>query len=305
MKTAPEMIVILGPTATGKTRVAVALARAARGEIVSADSRQVYRRMDIGTGKDLSDYGTGADAVPYHLIDIAEPGTEFSVFHFQRAFLAAYNAISERGRLPILCGGTGLYIASVLERYELVEAPRNETLRAALADLDHAALCRRLAELRPLHNVTDTTDRARLVRAIEIAEHSRDVGAPAARFPAIRAAVYGLRIARADLKKRITARLNARLADGLIEEVERLLADGLTPEQLEFYGLEYRFVTQHVTGRLNRNDMTQKLREAIYQFARRQEKWFRRMARRGTQITWLPAEQDPARLAVHILDDIV
>lgn len=299
-----DMVCILGPTATGKTRVAAGLARAAGGEVVSADSRQVYRRMDIGTGKDLEEYRSGGSTVPYHLIDIAEPGEEFSVFDFQKAFLKAYGEIRSRGRLPILCGGTGLYIDSVLRRYRLAEAPRDEALRAELEGKSREDLVARLASLRALHNTTDTDDRERLIRAIEIADHAKAADPEEDPFPPIETKVYGLALDRDTLRQKIAARLRARLAGGMIEEVKGLLEEGLSPEKLDFYGLEYRFVTRHVLGELNRNDLLQKLASAIFGFAKRQEKFFRWMERKGARIAWLNAGRPVEELVRAMVQDL-
>ena len=286
-----DMICILGPTAIGKTHVAIGMARKMGGEIISADSRQVYRRMDIGTGKDLDEYSEGGAAVSYHLIDIVEPGTEFNLYEYQQEFIKAYDDVRNRKKLPILCGGTGLYVDAVLKGYHLVKVDRDDVLRTELEGDSEEELVKRLKDLKALHNTTDTRDRERLIRAIEIATHTRDSAEEDNMFPKIETQVYGLRMDRVSLKRRITERLRHRLEHGMIDEVAGLLDSGLTAEQLMFYGLEYRFVTQHVLGELNRNDMFQKLREAIYQFARRQEKWFRRMERQGTVITWLDADQ--------------
>jgi tRNA dimethylallyltransferase len=286
------LVCILGPTAAGKTRLAAKLAATVDGEVISADSRQVYRGMDIGTGKDLEDYvveteSGSATRVAHHLIDIVEPGEPFSVFDFQRAFCSAYESIRARQKLPVLCGGSGMYLEAVLSRYRLVEAGRDEELRAELAKLSDRALADRLRSLGPVHNTTDICDRERLMRAIEIAEHTRKNPSAGVRLPETTNLVLGFRFPRSELKKRIEQRLRTRLRHGMIEEVRTLLDGGLTAEQLDAYGLEYRFVTAHVTGALNRNDMFQKLRSAIWSFAKRQETWFRRMERRGTAIHWL------------------
>ncbi len=286
------MIVILGTTATGKTRLAVAVARRLGCEIVSADSRQVYRRMDIGSGKDLAEYGCGADAVPYHLIDIAQPGEEFNLFAYQQAFLKVYGEINGRGGKVLLCGGSGMYLDAVLSRYRLVKVDPDPALRAVLAQESDAQLIARLAKLKPLHNTTDTTDRERLCRAIEIALHSRTATGEEGEFPAIDSVVFGLQTESAILKERIARRLRERMRSGMAEEIRGLLESGLTPAQLEFYGLEYRFVTRYVTGALDRETMLDTLAKAIYQFARRQAKWFRRMERSGIKIIWLNAEVD-------------
>ncbi|MEZ4601316.1 MAG: tRNA (adenosine(37)-N6)-dimethylallyltransferase MiaA [Syntrophotaleaceae bacterium] len=283
-----NLLVILGPTASGKTRLAVAAARLFDGEIISADSRQVFRGMDIGTGKDLAEY----EEIPCHLIDIVEAGTEFSVFDFQERFITAFEDILSRGRLPVLAGGTGLYLDAALRRYRLVKVPENPILRAALSALDLASLRQRLLDLRPdQHNTTDMEDRSRLVRAIEIAE-GEDKAEPLP-LPAMEPLVFGVHWERPILRGRITDRLRRRMDEGLIEEVAALHQQGIPWEALEFYGLEYRFMAHHLQGRLTRNDMFQKLNSAIHQFAKRQETWFRRMERQGIEIHWLSGSGDP------------
>ena len=327
----PNLLVILGATASGKTRLGVELARACCGEIISADSRQVYRGMDIGTGKDLHEYG----GIPYHLIDIAPPGSEFNLFQFQRLFFEAFAGISGRGRLPVLVGGSGMYLDCVLRGYQLSEVPENPELRLELAPLDMEQLAERLARANPrLHNSTDLTERARLVRAIEIAECSsaksgdqssvatggaevsatrdtesstgcsaggRACDEPDGSRPNLSAVTLGIRWDRAELRKRITERLRARLEAGMIEEVEQLHASGIPYQQLEFYGLEYRFLARHLKGELSRNDMFQKLNSAIHDFAKKQENWFRRMESHGTPIHWLEGAGDPLREALDYL----
>jgi tRNA dimethylallyltransferase len=291
-----NLLVILGPTASGKTRLGVQLARELGGEIISADSRQVYRGMDIGTGKDLTEYGE----VPYHLIDLVEPGDEFNVFVFQRLFVAAFADIHGRGRLPILVGGTGMYLDAVLRGYHLVEVPENPELRRDLARLSLEELRDRLRTGNPrLHNTTDLMERDRLVRAIEIAECA-ETPEPEP-LPEIRPIIFGVRWERSLLRQRITERLKARLAEGLIEEVARLHAAGIPWEALEFYGLEYRFVAQHLKGEFSRNDMFQRLNSAIHDFAKRQETWYRRMERHGTVIHWLDGKGEPLAEALKIL----
>lgn len=286
----PNLLVLLGPTASGKTRLAVAAAEALGGEIISADSRQVYRGLDIGSGKDLGEYGK----VPYHLIDIVEPGYEFSLFDFVSRFAAAFRAICRRDRLPVLVGGTGLYLDAVLRGYRLVEVPEDPALRRRLAGLDMEQLRARLRNLRAdLHNRTDLENRNRLIRAIEIAEGERQNGTAAIDLPDFTPHVYGLTWPRSVLRKRITARLQDRLQNGLIEEVAGLHAAGVSWETLDFYGLEYRFVAAYLQGRLSRNDLFQKLNSAIHQFAKRQETWFRRMQKQGVEIHWLEAAAEP------------
>lgn len=293
-----NLLVLLGATASGKTRLGVELARLLQGDIISADSRQVYRGMDLGTGKDLAEYGE----VPYHLIDIVDPGYEFNVFEFQHRAYSAIEAIRQRDRLPLLVGGTGLYLDAVLRGYRLVAVAENPQLRSELAELDMAQLAARLLQLRPeLHNSTDLTDRARLVRAIEIASGEAAAAAELPPAPAIRPLVLGLQWPRELLRQRITLRLKQRLEQGMIEEVAGLHAAGVPWATLEFYGLEYRFIAQHLQGVLNRNDMTQKLASAIHQFAKRQETWFRRMEKQGTRIHWLDAERDALAEAMGVI----
>lgn len=291
-----NILVILGPTASGKTRLGVRLAQELKGEIISADSRQVYRGMDIGTGKDLTEYGI----VPYYLIDIVQPGCEFNLFEFQRHFLEAFTGISGRGRLPVLVGGTGMYLEAALQGYRLVETPVNPNLRDELAGLSMGALGERLKRSVPrLHNTTDLLERDRMVRAIEIAEYERDHKPTL--LPEIRPQILGIHWERAVLRQRITARLKERLAGGMIEEVERLHGEGIPWDTLESYGLEYRFVARYLKGELNRNDMFQKLNSAIHDFAKRQETWFRRMERSGTTIHWLNGAGDPLAEAMKVL----
>ncbi|MDP8247211.1 MAG: tRNA (adenosine(37)-N6)-dimethylallyltransferase MiaA [Candidatus Tritonobacter lacicola] len=285
-----DMVCILGATASGKTRLAAALAAATDGEIISADSRQVYRGMNIGTGKDLGAYVVNGKRIPYHLIDIVDPGQEFSIFDFQRAFLNEYKEIRSRNKLVILCGGSGMYLDSVLFRYRLVHVPEEPRLRAELEKESDERLIERLSKLRRLHNITDITDRNRLIRAIEIETYSRAHPDAAVEFPRIRTKVYGIRWKRSELRRRITARLKERLESGLIQEVGNLLDSGLSSEHLDSYGLEYRYVTQYVCGKLNGNDMFQKLNAAIHKFAKKQETWFRRMEKKGISIIWIPGE---------------
>jgi tRNA dimethylallyltransferase len=291
-----DLLVILGPTTSGKTRLGVQLAKALGGEVISADSRQVYRGMDIGTGKDLAEYGD----IPRHLIDIVNPGDEFSLFEFQRLFFEVYAAVRERGRLPVLVGGTGMYLQAVLQGYKLLETPPNPSLRRELADLSMAALAERLkGSASRLHNSTDLLERERLVRAIEIAEYEQEHKPEP--IPQLKPLILGIRWEREALRQRITARLRERLAQGMIEEVERLHRQGVPWETLEFYGLEYRFIARHLKGELNRNDMLQKLGSAIHDFAKRQETWFRRMERSGIAIRWLDGAGEPFKEAMGIM----
>ena len=284
----PNTLVVLGPTAAGKTRLGVQLAHRLKGEVISADSRQVYRGLDIGSGKDLGEYVVDGHAIPYHLIDICGLEHEFSVFEYQQRCFACLEDCWERGVIPVICGGTGLYLEAVLQGYRMVAAPEDEALRTELEALDDEALRARLQALRPeQHNTTDAIDRARTIRAIEIAEYTLKYPPPPA--PDIRPIVLGVQWPREELRRRIRQRLESRLDAGMIEEVQGLLEAGISPERLELLGLEYRFITQYLMGDIrSRNDLAQKLGAAIAQFAKRQETWFRRMERRGTAIHWVP-----------------
>lgn len=293
-----NLLTILGPTASGKTRLAVALAAKLGGEIISADSRQVFRRMDIGTGKDLHEYG----AVPYHLIDILEPGAEFSVFAFQSLFVTAFEEITARGHLPVVCGGTGLYLDAVLRGYRMVQVPEDPALRRELEGQGSEELAAMLLALRPgQHNNTDLLDRARTIRAIEIARYEALHAGEDEPFPLIRPLVIGIRWERAELRRRITERLRQRLDGGMIEEVQRLHQEGIQWERLDYYGLEYRFVGAFLRGELSANDLFQKLNSAIHDFAKRQETWFRRMEKHGVTIHWVNGAGDPLTEAREIL----
>ena len=282
-----DLITVLGPTASGKTRFAVQLADRLDAEIISGDSRQVYRRMDLGTGKDLDDYRIGDRCVPYHLIDIVEPGTKYNVFEYQRDFLEAYNDIHQRGRKAVLCGGTGLYIESVLRAYRLSPVPQNPELRERLADKSLEELTALLATYKSLHNTTDVDTAQRAIRAIEIEEYYRQTPLDRRPFPKIESLTLGVDVSREVRRERISQRLRKRLDEGMCGEVERLLAEGIKPEDLIYYGLEYKYVTLYVTGQITFDEMAQQLEIAIHQFAKRQMTWFRGMERRGTPILWI------------------
>jgi len=293
------LICILGPTATGKTRLAAHVAAVASGEVISADSRQVYRRMDVGTGKDLADYVVDGRTVRTHLIDIVGPGYEYNVYEFKRDCVAAIRKVHSRGALPVLCGGTGLYLSAILQDYQLLSAPPDPTRRAALQATPTEQLIAELRSHGTVHNTSDLRDRKRLIRAIEIAETD-----PSARAPSIAldSRVFGLRWDRRELRERITQRLAQRLEHGLLEEVRALLDRGLTHDQLIFYGLEYRYVTEHLRGDITRGRMFDVLSAAIHQFAKRQETWFRRMERQGVDIHWLDGRELPEINARKALD---
>ena len=291
----PQMITILGPTASGKTPLAAALAYEIGGEIISADSRQVYRRMDIGTGKDLADYtvqGAGF-RVPYHLIDICEPGTKYNLFQYQQDFFDAYNNIIGRGVTPILCGGTGLYIEAVLKGYQLSPVPQNPELRQRLEGKSLEELTQMLVELKAkngstMHNKTDVDSCQRAIRAIEIEEYNL--------------LIIGVDIDREARREKITRRLKARLEEGMIDEVRGLMAEGIPAEDLIYYGLEYKFVTEYITGQLTYDEMFSRLEIAIHQFAKRQMTWFRGMERRGFTIHWINALQPMEEKVAQILE---
>jgi tRNA dimethylallyltransferase len=285
-----NLITILGPTATGKTTLATHLALNLDGEIISADSRQVYRKMDIGTGKDLGEYLVNGVQIPYHLVDIVDPGYEFNLFEFYQGFTQAFNSITSKNKVPILCGGTGLYLDAILRGYEIVEVPENIELRKELENETLGELTHRLQQLNSLHNTTDITDRSRAIRAIEIADYKKNNPYPIEKLPPFKSKNFGIYFDREVIRKRITERLNSRLNLGLIKEVTDLLEEGLKPEQLMFYGLEYRFVTLFVTGEIEYGEMFKKLNTAIHQFAKRQTTWFRRMERNGVKINWINGE---------------
>lgn len=288
------MITILGPTASGKTSIAAALAGRIGGEIISADSRQVYRRMDIGTGKDLADYEVGGKHIPYHLIDIAEPGYKYNLFEYQRDFHTAYDDITSRGRTPVLCGGTGLYIEAVLNGYALSPVPQNQELRDSLSAKSLDELTAMLKALKEqtgsnMHNRSDVDTVQRAIRAIEIETYNLQHPTPEREMPGISSLVIGVDVDRETRRRRISDRLEARLHEGMIDEVKGLLAEGVSAESLMYYGLEYKFVTEYVTGKATYNDMLSRLEIAIHQFAKRQMTWFRGMERRGIHINWIDA----------------
>ena len=284
-----DLVTILGPTASGKTPLAAALAYRLNAEIISGDSRQVYRRMDLGTGKDLADYVVDGKRIPYHLIDIVEPGYKYNVFEFQRDFLQAYDEIRQRGVLPILCGGTGMYIESVLKGYKLLPVPENPELRASLADKSLDELTTILAGYKKLHNSTDVDTVKRAIRAIEIEEYYRQQPVSAREFPAINSLVIGVDVDRDLRRAKITCRLKQRLDEGMVDEVRALLDAGIPTEDLIYYGLEYKYLTLYAVGQLTYDEMFHQLEIAIHQFAKRQMTWFRGMERRGFNIHWIDA----------------
>lgn len=287
-----DLIAILGPTASGKTAFAAALANEMDTEIISADSRQLYKRMDIGTGKDLNEYRVGGKDVPYHLIDIAEPGYKYNVFEYQRDFLKAYREIRAKERIPILCGGTGMYLEAVLKGYRLLPVPENPELRKQLEDKSLPELTEMLSKYKKLHNTTDVDTTKRAIRAIEIETYYQNAPVEEREFPQLKSLIIGVRIERELRRQKITNRLSQRLRQGLIDEVKGLLDSGLKPDDLIYYGLEYKYVTLYLTGRLSYPEMFESLETAIHQFAKRQMTWFRGMERRGFTIHWLDATMD-------------
>lgn len=284
-----DLIAILGPTASGKTPFAAALAAELDTEIISADSRQIYRSMDLGTGKDIADYTVNGKEIPYHLIDIADPGYKYNVFEYQRDFLAAYETIKQKGRLPVLCGGTGMYLESVLKGYKLLPVPENQELRERLADKSLEELTGILAGYKNLHNSTDVDTAKRAIRAIEIEEYYAHTPVDERAFPQLHSLIIGVDIDRELRREKITRRLRQRLDEGMVDEVRRLIDQGIPPDDLIYYGLEYKYLTLHVIGRLSYEEMFGQLEIAIHQFAKRQMTWFRGMERRGFTIHWIDA----------------
>jgi tRNA dimethylallyltransferase len=289
-----KMITILGPTASGKTPLAARLAAEIGGEIISADSRQVYRRMDIGTGKDLADYVVDGRQVPFHLIDIREPGTKYNLFEYQQDFFDAYEAIRSRGAVPILCGGTGLYIEAVLKGYHLSPVPQNQALRDSLEGKSLAELTQMLTDLKAktgsnMHNTTDVDSCQRAIRAIEIETYNIEHPTPRRELPPVDSVIIGVDIDRELRREKITRRLKVRLEEGMVEEVKALLDEGIPADDLIYYGLEYKFVTEYLTGEITYDEMFTHLEIAIHQFAKRQMTWFRGMERRGFEIHWIEA----------------
>lgn len=282
-----DMLTILGPTATGKTQLAARMAYHLNGEVLSADSRQIYRGMDLGTGKDLADYVVQGSKIPCHLVDIANAGEQYNVFEFQRQFIQAFKDILSRGKFPVFCGGSGLYLEAVLKGYQLTQVPSNKTRRAELAVLSLEELTRILKAYKTVHNTSDTETKNRAIRAIEIEEYLRSHPDLDFEFPAINSLIVGVQFDRDTRRNRITDRLQQRLNEGMIEEVKGLLDSGLKPEDLMYYGLEYKYVTLYLIGELSREEMFERLNIAIHQFAKRQMTWFRKMEREGFVIHWL------------------
>jgi tRNA dimethylallyltransferase len=282
-----DMLTILGPTATGKTQLAARMAHRLNGEVLSADSRQIYRGMDLGTGKDLADYVVEGSRVPCHLVDIANAGEQYNVFEFQRQFISAYEDILSREKFPVFCGGSGLYLEAVLKGYRLTQVPSDKSRRAELSQFSLEELTGMLKGYKSVHNTSDTETKNRAIRAIEIEEYLRSNPDLNFEFPTINSLIIGVQFDRDTRRERITARLKQRLNEGMIEEVKGLLDSGLNPDDLTYYGLEYKYVTLFLIGELSREEMFERLNIAIHQFAKRQMTWFRKMEKEGFVIHWL------------------
>ena len=290
MTEACNLIAVIGPTASGKTSLAAHLASRMNGEVISADSRQVYRHMNLGTGKDYDDYTVNGVRIPCHLLDIAEPGYKYSVFEYQRDFFHAFTDIHSRGKMPVLCGGSGMYIDAAVKGYKLVDVPRNEELRKDLHSKSQDELNKILVSLKKLHNTTDTDSAERAIRAIEIAAFRQLHPEITSKLPPVNPVFFGVLYERNTERERITDRLRTRMKQGMVEEVQQLLASGIPADTLVYYGLEYKFITQYLSGALTYDDMVSQLNTAIHQFAKRQRTWFRKMEKEGTVIHWLEGE---------------
>lgn len=299
-----RIITILGPTATGKTRIAALLAKELGGEIVSADSRQVYRKMDIGTGKDLSDYCIDGVQIPFHLIDIVEPGIEYNVFQYQQLAFRAIQDIQRRGKPVILCGGSGMYLEALLKGYKLFPVPENQTLRMEWSTISDEKLAEMLAQFKPLHNQTDTETRTRLLRALEIEHYYQEHPELMEWTQPIPSIIFGLHGDRDLIRQKITRRLKERIENGMIQEVQQLMDDGVNIQQLIRYGLEYKFVTQFILNEMDEKTLFQKLNIAIHQFSKRQMTWFRKMEREGFNIHWIDISKSEEEKVAQILQKL-
>jgi tRNA dimethylallyltransferase len=282
-----DLLVVTGPTASGKTSLAVAVAKRIGGEIISADSRQVYRDMNLGTGKDYGDYLIEGMQIPCHMIDIADPGYKYNVFEYQRDFINVYSGLRERNIFPVVCGGSGMYIDSIIKGYKMIEVPPDTGLRIELEKKSMKELREILSTYKNLHNTTDIDSKKRVVRAIEIEYSNRDKIKQHTEFPIISSLVVGVLFDRESRRRRISERLNQRLGDGLVNEVTQLIDLGVNTETLLYYGLEYKFITLYLTGKINYDEMVRDLETAIHQFSKRQMTWFRGMEKRGTKINWI------------------
>lgn len=296
-----DLLVITGPTACGKTSLAVSVADTIGGEIISADSRQVYRGMDIGTGKDYSEYEIGGRTVRYHLMDIAEPGEKYNVFEYQHDFIKVYNDLKSHGTFPVVCGGSGMYIDSIVSGYRMFEVPPDPDLRTVLEKKSMDELTAILKTYKKLHNVTDIDTKKRVIRAIEIEEFTKKGKENQQDFPSLRSLLIGVMVDREIRRQKISERLKQRLDNGMVDEVRRLLDSGLSHESLIYYGLEYKFITLYLTGTLKYDEMVRDLEVAIHQFAKRQMTWFRSMERRGIKIHWIDGELPMDEKVNHVL----
>jgi tRNA dimethylallyltransferase len=285
-----DLLVITGPTASGKTLLAATLALKLKGEIISADSRQIYRQMNLGTGKDYSDYIVEGQYIPYHLIDIADPGYKYSVFEYQRDFAKVLDDLRFRNIFPIVCGGSGMYIDSVVSGYKMIEVPPDQVFRASLEKKSLSELTENLSSFKKLHNKTDIDTKKRAIRAIEIERYIGIRKDNQTKFPEIKPLIIGLLFSREKRRERISERLRRRLEEGMEDEIRQLLMQGVDPETLIYYGLEYKYITLFITGRISYNEMYRSLETAIHQFAKRQMTWFRGMERKGIQINWIDGE---------------
>ena len=285
-----DMVTILGPTASGKTEVAANLAYLLGGEVISADSRQIYRNMDLGTGKDIEAYRIKGTNIPYHLIDIAEAGYQYNVFEYQRDFLKVYQELKGKGTFPVMCGGSGMYLEAILKGYRLIQVPINEDRRLELQLLSLDSLKEILSTYKSIHNTSDIENSKRAIRAIEIEEFCLAHPETDLSFPKINSLIVGIRIEREVRRRKITVRLHQRLTNGMIDEVKKLLDCGIKPDDLTYYGLEYKYITNYLTGHLNYEQLVTDLNTAIHQFAKRQMTWFRKMEREGFKIRWLDGE---------------
>ena len=296
-----NLVTVLGPTAGGKTSFAAHLTKMLNSEIISGDSRQVYRGMDLGTGKDIEDYTIDEETIPYHLIDIVDAGEKYNVFQFQKDFFTAYKTITNKNKLPVMCGGTGLYLDAIVQNYELQEVPKDEKLRAELEKKSLKELSIILSDLKELHNVSDIDTKKRAIRAIEIELFNKEHNIIPVKYPKINSFNIGIKFDREIQKLRITQRLNERLKNGMIEEVEGLIKKGVSPETLIYYGLEYKFITQYLLKILSFDEMKERLNIAIHQFSKRQMTWFRRMEKQGVKIMWLDGEKSLVEKLTHII----
>ena len=297
-----DLLVITGPTASGKTSLAVALADRLKGEIISADSRQVYRGMNLGTGKDYSEYTINGKTVPSHLIDIADPGYKYNLFEYQRDFKKVWNVLKERGKFPVVCGGSGMYVDSIITGYKMFEVPPDTGLRAKLEKKSIEELTEILSAYKRLHNVTDIDTKKRVIRAIEIEHFNRFGKEKQTQFPVLNPLIIGVMIDRDRRRKRISERLKQRLDTGMIDEVKKLLDEGVSREILIYYGLEYKYITLYLTGKIGYDEMVKDLETAIHQFAKRQMTWFRGMERKGTIIHWIDGELPMEEKVCQVMD---